>query len=603
MKLRTIILPALAVIAVVLFCTVLASLPAVTLYEAKEDSFSAEHIDPSIRSLMTTEESAMILPMMEDLMFSCRDVIVELSAGDIEYFKRELSSYENLLSRFKTNLNKIKLSGTDLETFRLSADDVDKALAILGDDYERVLKLIEKRKTATAAERAIIDNELKLIAAEAVSTVTIFSDAAESMREIAEEYGLDTTGLKEALEQLNPANFNVEEILSILQIKTPEIQLSSLIYTINPVSGVYGDSITLTGKTLPKKEINIYWGSNLWKNIASDTNGAFTAKLKIEKIPAGEHVVTLSSEKELSKPTRLTVFPQNTDIKILSVEQKEKDGEKVVTIKGILTTETEVPVIDAQISVIGDDFGYVFASGKSADKGIWEAAAEVSEGTYRVYAQFNDKRFPLFESRSEIVEFTIDPIFGVRTIDTSRGEKDIGSYYFVLIILIAAAGFIVWRIIRRRKQSAGNSSRKPEKTSAKTPRAEKTAEKEIDPLIDITEEEIAAAEKIYPAEDTKTPSSYPAGLSAAETMREIYRCVIYALANKYTIEHIDAKTPREICALFTPASKELTLFMNAYEYFRYSGVAVTDTDLAALKETAAAIPELAKENKPQEDTP
>ena len=140
-------------------------------------------------------------------------------------------------------------------------------------------------------------------------------------------------------------------------------------------------------------------------------------------------------------------------------------------------------------------------------------------------------------------------------------------------------------IIRRRKQSAENSSQKPEKTSAKTPRAEKTAEKEIDPLIDITEEEIAAAEKIYPAEDTKTPSSYPAGLSAAETMREIYRCVIYALANKYTIEHISAKTPREICALFAPASKELTAFMNTYEYFRYSGVTVTDTDLAAFKKT------------------
>ena len=43
--------------------------------------------------------------------------------------------------------------------------------------------------------------------------------------------------------------------------------------------------------------------------------------------------------------------------------------------------------------------------------------------------------------------------------------------------------------------------------------------------------------------------------------------------------------------------------MNTYEYFRYSGVTVTDTDLAALKKTAAAIPELAKENKPQEDTP
>ena len=599
MKLRTILLPALAVIAVVLFCTVLASLPAVTLYEAKEDSFSAEHIDPSIRSLMTTEESATIFPLMEDLMFSCKDVVIELSAGDIEYFKRELSSYANLLSRFKTNLNKIKLSSTDLETFRLSADDVDKALAILGDDYERVLKLIEKRKTATAAERAIIDNELKLIAAETVSTVTIFSNGVESMRQIAEEYGLDTSALKESLELLDPANINVEEILSLLQIRTPEIQLSSLIYTMDPVSGVYGDTITLTGKTLPKKEINIYWGSTLWKNITSDANGGFTAKLKIEKIPAGEHVVTLSSEKELSKPTRLTVFPLNTDIKILSVEQKEKDGEKVVTIKGILTTETEVPVIDAQISVISDDYGYVFASGKSADKGIWEAAAEISEGTYRVYAEFNDKRFPLFENRSDVIEFTIDPVFGVRTIEEDKG---IGGYYFVLIILIAAAGFIIWRIIRRRKQSAENSSQKPEKTSAKTPRAEKTAEKEIDPLIDITEEEIAAAEKIYPAEDTKTPSSYPAGLSAAETMREIYRCVIYALANKYTIEHIDAKTPREICALFAPASKELTTFMNTYEYFRYSGVAVTDTDLAALKETAAAIPELAKENKPQEDT-
>ena len=75
------------------------------------------------------------------------------------------------------------------------------------------------------------------------------------------------------------------------------------------------------------------------------------------------------------------------------------------------------------------------------------------------------------------------------------------------------------------------------------------------------------------------------------------------LAKEYGIEYIDAKTPREICAVFSSASKELISFMNTYEYFRYSGVAVTDTDLAALKKTAAAIPELAKENKPQEDPP
>lgn len=51
MKLRTILLPALAVIAIVLFCTVLASLPAVTLYEAKSDAYSANQIDPSIRKV------------------------------------------------------------------------------------------------------------------------------------------------------------------------------------------------------------------------------------------------------------------------------------------------------------------------------------------------------------------------------------------------------------------------------------------------------------------------------------------------------------------------------------------------------------------------
>ena len=83
---------------------------------------------------MTTEESAMILPMMEELMISTGNVAIELSEGDIEYFNRKLSSHKNLLNQFKTNLNKLKLSSTDLETFRLSADYVEKTFEILGDD-------------------------------------------------------------------------------------------------------------------------------------------------------------------------------------------------------------------------------------------------------------------------------------------------------------------------------------------------------------------------------------------------------------------------------------------------------------------------------------
>ncbi|MCQ2510394.1 MAG: hypothetical protein MJ116_08035 [Lachnospiraceae bacterium] len=604
MKLRTILLPALAVIAVVLFCVVTASLTSVTLYEAKEDAFSAEHIDPSIKTLMTTEESKTIFPLMEDMMVSCRDTVFELSEGDIEYFKRELSSYANLLNRFGTNINKLQLSKTDLETFRLAADDVHIAMEILGDDYERVLELLETRNTASADERAVIDNQLRLIAAEAAGTIPAFTEAAEIMMEIAEKYSLDTTALKEVFAVLNPQNIDINDILSRLPIGHGGYSASTLSYIIEPVSGVYGDIISVTGRTVAKSEITIYWDSTIWKNIVSDAAGNFAAKLRIEKIPAGERAVTLASGKALSKSTTLTVIPLNSEISIISASQEEIDGERVVTIRGELKTERDVPVSDAPVSVIADEYGYIFAKGSTNGNGIWEASAAVTEGAYRVYAEFNDRRFPLFSSRSEVIELTIDPIFGVRIINADGGNnQDAGGYYLILLLLAAVLGFIIWRIIRRRNQSKKAVSvpkQSAEKTSAETIRLEDAADAE-DERIEITEEELKEAEKASQNEGVKPLPLFPAGISAAESIREIYCCVIHTLAKEYGIEYIDAKTPREICAAFSSASKELVSFMNTYEYFRYSGVTVTEEHITALKDAAVIIPELSHPIKPSQE--
>lgn len=518
---------------------------------------------------MTTDEASMLYPLMEDMMQYSGKLSEELSEGDIEYLKRELSSHKNLLNQFKTNVNKLKLGGTDLSSFSRSTDEINHAFIILGDDYARAAELTEKRENATKEEREKIDSELQLIAAETGATLMLYGGAAEKMADTANASGLNTSSLTPLITMLKSMTQNLTNMT--------DIGNSSIIFTINPMSGIYGDSITIFGRTLPKTEVTISYGNTTWGNVTSNELGDFSKSLKIGNMSAGEQMIILSANDEISKPAWLDVRITDTKLSIKSVKQNKTEYGTEAAITGVLSTEKGSAVISAPVSVINADDGTTLCTTVTDSYGIWTASAILPDGTYKIYADFSDITFPLNPSQSEETEFTV---------------RGFSPYCLLLLVLAGCGAFVIWRIVRRKKKGdeSENEDTKDAFQSAESAGNE-FWKSEIDDII--TSEPLREAE----------PLPYPAGLSAAETMREIYRCVIYALANKYGIEHIDAKTPREICALFAPASKELTLFMNTYEYFRYSGVAVTDTGLAALKETAAAIPELAKENKPQEDTP
>lgn len=544
-----------------IFCGVLLTLSSPTLYEAKYDAFSTYHIDPATKKVVTTNDAATIFPLMEEL-FSQFDMVADgFLEGDANYTERMISQFGNTLSLFSTNLNRLKLTNTDLNTIRQMASTLKLSSTILKDDTEQVKSIMKGLNITNPNLNETINAQYAQITSEMKNTIPTFQNSLSSLISLSQTYGINTDKYSNKFNNVT-AYFKNYTNLEFNLTKT-----NNVIFTLSPSSGIYGDTITISGHTDPSIPITAYLDQNIWINRTSDTAGLFSVNAKILKIPSGIHTIRIGipTSSALSNPENILVFPSNTSISIISDTQESTATGTMVTFEGNLQTATKVRVQNAPVSLINAQTGQVIAQGITNNNGIWNASALMDNGDYEVYALFSNPLFPLTENRSELIHISVG------------ANKSVYFYFLIGIAGLGIGGYIVWRNLRTRKPvSETTEDTHTEIKSQEMPIS--IARRAADPN-NIPDE----FEDIKP--DILPPVlPYPQGIESGTEIRDVYRCIIHALAKQFSIEHIDAHTPHEISEIV--GDESVTTFLENYQYLRYAVDTVSPDELKTFKDMA-----------------
>lgn len=541
----------LAVVAVALLAVLLAG-SGTLLYAAEGNTNTSDHADPSSIAVMTTEEAETILPLMGDIIGLSYDSVYQLTLDDPEYAARYLAAYDNSVSRLGTNLAKIKLTSTDINTYKKESAALGTSIQIVLDDITR-LEEIEELKKQYAAEGNIfgtfsLEAESLLIKNELTLTAISYAGSAAAMQEIAENYGLDPTKLLDSValikEIIAVASSGSGSGSSISGTDTS----GSITLAIYPDSGYYGDKLLVTG--IAKNTgttLSIYWDTNIWGTVSQDSTGTFSKSMTIGRIFAGTHAVTVQSDGVTSKPVYITILSRPSVVTILKAEQTNGELHRLLTLYGTLRTDDDTPVVGAPVTVYSED-NINIGTGTTNANGIWNVSAELIDGGYAFYAVFDDPSFPLEESTSDLYPVTIlDPTI----------------YYILLIVVGGVLLVLVIRFVRKRKPKTP-SGEVPPMILGETPAAPGPVKKIRD--------------RIFKKEDTDP-----------DQLRRIYKKTAAVLAATAGIENVAVLTPRELLASLPSPTETIQEFITTYEYLHYANVSVSFDQIKHLERLAKQI--------------
>ena len=195
MKRQSVLPFVLAGLALILFAVVLGLSGGTVLYEASDDAYSPSHKDVSAVSVMTTEEAETILPLMAEIMLQSSKISLEIDAKDFAYSERELQEYANLIKRLKSNNAKINLGNTELNDFRISAEELNIALEVLNSDVARMEEIKQEIRDGSvdASSLAALYSEMQALSKEITLTAETYSQTADKVIETAKKQNLDTS--------------------------------------------------------------------------------------------------------------------------------------------------------------------------------------------------------------------------------------------------------------------------------------------------------------------------------------------------------------------------------------------------------------------------
>ena len=534
----------LAGLALILFALVLGLSGGTVLYEASDDAFSPSHKDVSAISVMTTEEAETILPLMAEIMLQSSKISLEIDAKDFEYSERELKEYANLIKRLKSNNAKINLGNTELNDFRLSAEELNIALEVLNSDVARMEEIKQEIRDGSvdASSLAALYSEMQALSKEITLTADSYSETADTLIETAKKQNLDTSHLEQAVSTVNKIATNA---ISSTPSTPSDLPIT---FTISKDIFVYGDSLVIDGISKLSGQHEIYQDTHVWGTVNLNEPGAFTKSFKITNISKGQHTISIQSQGKVSKQDTITILTTNTSVFISSA----KVSGNTVTIIGGLQTTDEIWVSGAKVDVYADGVGLLGTS-TTDSSGVFSVNAELEDGVYQVYAEFSDISFPLEESVSEP--------FSVKV-----------SQSFLLPILGAAvlgvAAFIGIRIFRKRKTSVVSDAIEFDVTENNM--AKPTVARKI----------VKTIRKIISG-STKTSDS--------DKLRVLYHETILVIASYEGINNTAVKTPREIMHEIDNQTDDINEFMSKYEYLHYANVNIGENDLADMKNIAERI--------------
>lgn len=438
---------AVAVVACICLLLIIPHSADPVLYSPKMDAETELHDRVSVLRQSTQDNSAIALPLMEDIFSSSATLVLNLELKDFSSAERDLERYLAQSRQFDNLVIKLDMSQSDLDEWRrlnaLNKDD----LRALFEDTERFAELqrleIEYRDADNPDMLYSIMYEGEALKSKIKETVALYEGRSGEMIPVSKKFEVKTDAYEQSVEDARDIAESVEEEQEersrVIPTVAPPKGPLNVMLGLEPTEVRYTDTLAISGRITgtEKQIVLLYLDSRPYKNLTTASDGTFLHREQIRTIRSGMHTLYATIDGAFSDVKSFRVISMETRLTLQNV------GKQSITGRLVAGERSDIPVSRAPIRIFSA--GRQIASTMTDAEGRYTAELKLSAGTHRVVSVFDDSAFPLGRSESVEVVITVEPS------DEHGTVVDLIPILLAGIVLIVAGSGGFWYLRRTTK--------------------------------------------------------------------------------------------------------------------------------------------------------
>jgi hypothetical protein len=537
--------------------------------QANETPETEFHINPDILVFGQVNSTTDVYPLMQDLLDSPGDIVLNVRLNDIDSAQADLAAYRKTYGNLNHLVIRLDMNQSEIDTFARSTAVQDQIFQ----------QLMNETATLDALQQLEIQyqdsNDPEMVTSVKYQGATLrkrihelydrYSKENTTVTSIATKHGLDTTGYTKSVMEFKKI---VSQADTIVDIPAPARAFNSstpfLTLAIYPRQAVYRDTILVLGY-LNAPDLNtpvtVLSDGTPLIHVTPDETGEYRGSFTVERIPAGSHNISARTASLSSPPVYLTVSPVNSTT---TLSARPVPGRMAARCTG--TVIANHPVRSAPFTIT--EKGELLIRGMTDGAGAFNATIPLAAGTHIIQAHFSSPDYPVNASESTPVSLTIPPL-PANSSPEERGDfwKTIVTGAAIIGILAASGGGAFWYLGRKKRSVTPVEEPAGFVETSRIPRQEPRTPQEstrIDRAI-LT----ALKQDALFARFRNLLRSY--GLSEAAHL--IYLILASRIAVRLRIDRYRTLTPRELGQICEGEryGKSLRSFIVVYEKIRFAG--------------------------------
>jgi hypothetical protein len=441
----------LLVLAVIL--TLFLSITTPLIYSLEKDSFpSPFHNNTDALKRQSLNSSEDILPLMQELSDYAGPVIISVRLNDPEQAKRDLELFARKQIAFSNLIVKLDMTDSEMQEYsknralqnQLLSELVNSSVAL--DELKKLE--VQYRDADNPAMLMSVQLEGDALQNRIQALSTRYDNATASITVTGKTLGIDTSQDEKSVSSLR------QFVGETASVKGPPVQVplrttNLLTFLLIPEQVSYGDTLGCSGYLLsprglryagiPDRNVSVFIDNEPVSVTGTESDGAYSIRLPVERIAAGTHSVSAASGTTLSETRMLTVEWVNS-VTTLSTGPPTRNG--TIPVSG--SVSAGVPVRNGPVEILSD--GTVVLVTETDTKGQFHNMANLSPGRHVLVARFTGSGLPIRPSKSDPLEVEVPLIRNILTADFSLVILAAGGA--ITLIIFATGAFLYLRRMR-----------------------------------------------------------------------------------------------------------------------------------------------------------
>jgi hypothetical protein len=556
------------VLAVIL--VLLLSITTPLIYSLDKDTFPSRfHNNTDALKRQSLNSTDDVLSLMQELSDYSGPIILNVRLDDPDQARRDLELYAKKRVAFSNLIVKLDMTESEMQEYAKSRVLQNQLLAeLVNTSVSRAeLKKLEVRYRDADNPTMLMSVQLEgdALQERMQNLYAQYENQSAVTTAIGKKQGIDTSA-----DEASVAGFR--QHVETGSGKQPPVEIAPrrtnlLTFVLIPERVGYGDTLEGSGFLfspqnlrfvgIPGRNVTLYIDTTPVSVSGTDAAGAYTLRLPVERIAAGNHTVYTSSGTTLSDMLTLTVDRADS---ITTLAHLGTDR-GIVSLTG--SVSAGVPVRNASVDIISD--GMVIAGTTADTRGQFRTPVNLSPGTHILVARFTGNGFPLRPSESAPLDVDV-PSFSLPDFSGLL----LGAAAGITLALFAGGAF--WYLRRMRGGRAGFDPAADLTAILGGPAVSGTGD--AGTPAPVAEDEIRGEMAAVPPEDLFSLYSrvlQEQGIS--EAAHAVYREFSRRIAQDQQIRMYTGLTPGELSRSCRnkPYCSAFSRFVSLYETVRYGG--------------------------------